>query len=197
MKRLGSQMPPRLKDQYTGEVANNLQREFAITNPMALPRLEKIVISVGLGKQIEGTKLNAKAKEQVLSDLALICGQRAIMLKAKKSVSNFKVRAGYEAGAMVTLRGDRMWEFFDRLVTLAIPRVRDFRGLSVKSFDGRGNYSFGISEQGVFPEVDMAHAQFIHGMHVTIVFRNSNDAKSRMALTELGMPFVRTDEERN
>ena len=119
------------------------------------------------------------------------------MRRAKKSVSNFKLRAGYEVGAMVTLRGDRMWEFLDRLITLAIPRIKDFRGLSERSFDGRGNYSFGLQEQGVFPEVDMAHAQFIHGMNVTLVFRNSNDDKTRLVLRELGVPFSKPDTSRN
>src|SRR5690606_38755253 len=112
------------------------------------------------------------------------------------SVSNFKLRAGYEVGSMVTLRGDRMWEFVDRLVSLAIPRIKDFRGLPIKSFDGRGNYSFGIVEQGIFPEVDMANAEFTHGMNITFVFRNSNDDISRLALKELGVPFVKPEERR-
>ena len=135
-----------------------------MTNPMALPTLDKIVITVGMGNQLDGTKLNPKAREQVIQDLSLITGQRPIMKKAKKAVSNFKLRVGYEVGAMVTVRGDRMWEFFDRLVTLAIPRIKDFRGLKDTSFDGRGNYSFGITEQGIFPEIDMAHAQ-LHPRH--------------------------------
>ena len=132
-------MAPRLKEKYYTEVAEKVKQSFGVKNPMALPRLEKILISVGLGNQLEGTKLNAKAKDQVLKDLTVISCQKAIMTKAKKSVSNFKVRAGYESGAMVTLRGDRMWEFFDRLLSLAIPRIKDFRGLNDKSFDGRGN----------------------------------------------------------
>ncbi len=186
-------MTPRLKEQYRGPVAETLQKQFGIENRLALPRLEKIVLSVGLGRQIEGTKINAKAKEQVIQDLAVISGQKPVMVRAKKSVSNFKVRKGYETGAMVTLRGDRMWEFLDRLVTLAIPRIKDFRGLSDRSFDGRGNYSFGVQEQGIFPEVDMANADFTHGMHITLVFVNSDDEKSRVALRELGMPFVRPE----
>lgn len=188
-------MPPRMREKFNGEVAPKVKERFGVKNPMALPKLEKIVLSVGLGKQLEGTKLNPKAKEQTLKDLAVITGQKPVVLKAKKSVSNFKVREGYEIGAMVTLRGDRMWEFFDRLVSLAIPRIKDFRGLSTKSFDGRGNYSFGVAEQGIFPEVDMANAQFTHGMHVTMVFKNSSDEVTRMVLTEMGMPFVKPEDQ--
>lgn len=188
-------MPPRMKEKFQGPVAEKVKTQFGVKNPMALPRLDKIVLSVGLGKQLEGTKLNPKAKEQTVKDLAVITGQKPVMLKAKKSVSNFKVRAGYETGAMVTLRGDRMWEFFDRLVSLAVPRIKDFRGLPVKSFDGRGNYSFGVQEQGIFPEVDMANAQFTHGMHITLVFKNSTDQVTRMVLTEMGVPFVKPEDQ--
>jgi large subunit ribosomal protein L5 len=190
-------MKIRLKEQYVGPVSEKIMAQFAVKNRLALPRLEKIMLSVGMGKQLEGTKLNPKAREQVIKDLAIVTGQQPIMKKAKKSVSNFKLRAGYEIGAMVTLRGDRMWEFLDRLINLSIPRIKDFRGLNEKSFDGRGSYSFGIQEQGIFPEVDMANAQFIHGMNITVVFRNSNDEMSRMALTELGMPFTRPENENN
>lgn len=182
---------PRLKEKYKTQVASAIRERFNITNPMALPRLEKIVLTVGMGKQLEGTKLNLKAKEQVLKDLAVITGQKPVVCKARKSVANFKVREGYEIGAMVTLRGDRMWEFADRLISLAIPRIKDFRGLSFKSFDGRGNYSFGITEQGIFPEVDMTSAEFTHGMHLTFVFKNSTDEISRAALAELGLPFIK------
>jgi len=187
-------MAPRLKEKFVGPVAQQLQEQFKISNRMALPTLDKIVLVVGLGKQLEGTKLNPKAKEQVLKDLAIIACQKAVITRAKKSVSNFKVRAGYESGAMVTLRGNRMWEFFDRLVSLAIPRIKDFRGLNPKSFDGRGNYSFGVTEQGVFPEVDMANADYVHGMHVTFVFKNSDNDKSHFLMTELGMPFFQPDQ---
>ena len=190
-------MTPRMKQKFEGEVADKVKAEFGIKNRLALPRLDKIVVSVGMGKQLEGTKLEPKAREQVIQDLALITGQRPVMKRAKKSVSNFKLRAGYEVGAMVTLRGERMWEFLDRLITLAIPRIKDFRGLSDHSFDGRGNYSFGLQEQGVFPEVDMANAQFTHGMNVTLVFNNSNDDKSRLVLRELGVPFHKPDASRN
>ncbi len=187
-------MVPRLKEKYAGEVAPRVAKEFGVKNPMALPRLEKILLVVGLGKQLEGTKLNPKAKEQVLSDLNIIACQKPVMTIAKKSVSNFKVRAGYESGVMVTLRGNHMWEFFDRLLSLAIPRIKDFRGLNPKSFDGRGNYSFGVTEQGIFPEVDMAHAGYIHGMHLTFVFKNSDNDKSRFVMKELGMPFSQPDQ---
>ncbi len=189
-------MTPRMKEQFNGPVADQIKADFGVTNPMALPRLDRVVLMVGMGKQLEGTKLNAKAKEQVLSDLTVITGQKPVMTKAKKSVSNFKVRAGYENGVMVTLRGNRMWEFFDRLVSLSIPRIKDFRGLPSTNFDGRGNYSFGVTEQGIFPEVDMANAQFTHGMNITLVFKNSTDDISRAALAGLGMPFVREPEKK-
>ena len=184
---------PRLREQYRNEVADKLMDSFSIKNRMAVPKLEKVVVSVGLGKQLTGTKIDPKAREQVIEDLGLISGQKPVMTRAKKSVSNFKVCAGYESGCMVTLRGDRMWEFMDRLITLAIPQIKDFRGLNDKSFDGRGNYSFGVQEQGIFPEINMAEAQFAHGMHITMVFKNSNDDMSREALRLLGVPFVKKD----
>ena len=187
-------MTPRLKEKFESEVTESVRQQYSIKNRMALPRLEKIVLTVGLGKQIEGTKINAKAKEQVLSDLTIISSQKPVMTKAKKSVSNFKVRAGYENGVMVTLRGARMWEFFDRLISIAVPRIKDFRGLNPNSFDGRGNYSFGVTEQAIFPEIDMANAQFTHGMNFTFVFRNSDNDRSRTVLAELGMPFQRPED---
>jgi large subunit ribosomal protein L5 len=186
--------PPRMRDRYRTQVLAKLKEEFGITNPMALPRLDKIMVTVGIGKQLEGTKLNPKAKDQVLKDLTVITGQKPVMTLAKKSVANFKLREGFEIGAMVTLRGARMWEFFDRLVSLAIPRIKDFRGLSPKSFDGRGNYSFGVQEQGLFPEVNMAEAEFTHGMNITFVFSNSDDNKSRAALREMGIPFAKPED---
>jgi large subunit ribosomal protein L5 len=183
-------MEPRLKQRYRQTIVPKLQKEHGIDNVMAVPRLEKIVLNVGMGQQLEGSKLNPKAKEQVMQDLALITGQKPVIKHAKRSVSNFKLREGFELGAMVTLRGDRMWEFLDRLLNLAIPRIKDFRGLNDKSFDGRGNYSFGIGEQGVFPEVDMTNAQYTHGMHINVVFRGSNDQLSYAILRELGTPFA-------
>ncbi len=186
-------MTPRMKTKFATTVAETLKSQTSNGNLMAMPKLDKIVVHVGMGKLIEGTKLNAKAKEQVQKDLALITGQKPIMTIAKKSVANFKVREGYENGAMVTLRSDRMWEFFDRLVSLAIPRIKDFRGFSDRSFDGRGNYSFGLTEQGIFPEVDMANAQHTFGMHITLVFVNSSNDLTKIAMTELGFPFVKRE----
>jgi len=188
---------PRLKLKYREEVAKAIGEKFGIQNAMALPRMEKVVISVGLGKQLDGTKLNATAKEQVLTDLTVIAGQKPIVTRAKKSVSNFKVREGYEIGAMVTLRGAQMWEFLDRLINLAIPRIKDFRGMPDKSFDKGGNYSFGINEQAIFPEVNMAEAKFLHGMNFNVVIKNSNPEISRFLLAEMGVPFVKPDETRN
>jgi large subunit ribosomal protein L5 len=182
-------MAARLKEKFTGPVAESVKSEFGIANPMALPRLVKIIVTVGVGKELEGTKLNPTVREQVNADLAIITGQRPIMKRAKKSVANFKIRQGYEVGAMVTLRGTRMWEFLDRLIALAIPRIKDFRGLNPNSFDGRGNYCFGVDEQGIFPEVNMAEAKFTHGMNVNLVFSNSTDDMSRFVLRQIGMPF--------
>jgi len=186
-------MKPRIKEKFLSEVAPKLKEQFQIRNPMALPSLEKIVLTVGLGHQIEGTKLNAVAKEQVLADLTIITGQKPVVTKAKKSVSNFKVRRGYENGAMVTLRGDRMWEFFDRLINMAIPRIKDFRGLGISSFDRNGNYSFGVTEQAIFPEVNMSEAKYTHGMNITFVIRRSDPEKSRQMLQELGVPLAQPE----
>jgi large subunit ribosomal protein L5 len=188
--------PPRLRERYKAEVAPKLKEQFGINNPMAMPQLEKIIVNVGMGKQLEGTKLNAVAKEQVVSDLAVITGQKPLVKRAKKSVANFKLRAGYEIGAMVTLRGSRMWEFFDRLVSVAIPRIKDFRGIKASSFDHAGNYSLGVTEQGIFPEVNMAEAKFTHGMNITFVFRNSSVEISKALLKEMGMPFVQPGDKR-
>ena len=183
-------MTPRLKQRFNDEILPKVRQDHGINNPMALPRLEKIILNVGLGQQLEGSKINPRAKEQVVQDLSLITGQRPVMKKAKRSVSNFRLREGFEIGAMVTLRRERMWEFLDRLINVAIPRIKDFRGLSPKSFDGRGNYSFGVQEQGIFPEVDMTNANFTFGMHITLVFSDSSDELSRQVLRELGMPFA-------
>jgi len=183
-----------MKTKYADEVTPKFKESFKVTNPMALPRLDKIVVQVGMGKSLEGTKLNAKHKDQVLKDLTIITGQKPVITIAKKSVANFKVRAGYENGARVTLRGDRMWEFLDRLINLAIPRIKDFRGVNPKSFDGRGNYAMGVTEQGIFPEVDMAAVDFIHGMNINIVFTNSDNDKSLFVLKEMGMPFQKPED---
>ena len=192
----GIKIVPRLKIKYNSTVSEKVKTNFKITNPMAVPKVNKVILNVGLGKSLEGSKLNLKAKEQVIHDLTVISGQKPIMLKAKKSVSNFKLREGYEVGCMVTLRGTRMWEFLDRLLNVAIPRIKDFRGLKANSFDGQGNYTFGINEQGIFPEVNMAEAQFTHGMHISIIFHNSDAEKSRFILAELGLPFVKPEERR-
>lgn len=190
-------MIPRMKQQYQTDVLPKVAEQFGIKNVMAMPKLEKIVLSVGMGKELDGTKLKPAVRTQVIDDLAIITGQRPVMRVARKAVSNFKVREGYEIGAMVTLRGARMWEFLDRLITLAIPRIKDFRGLKDTSFDGRGNYSFGVTEQGIFPEVDMTNAQFNHGMHITLVFKNSTDEITKLAMTELGVPFVKPEDKKN
>ncbi|MDH3582786.1 MAG: 50S ribosomal protein L5 [Phycisphaerae bacterium] len=187
-------MNPRVKDKFIQEVCPKVEKEFGIGNRLALPKLEKIVLNVGMGKELEGSKLKPQIREQVLDDLAVVSGQRPIMIRAKKSVSNFKVREGWETHAKVTLRGRRMWEFFDRLVSLAIPRVKDFRGLSDRSFDRGGNYSFGVQEQAIFPEINMANASFLHGMNINFVFSRSDPQKSRFVLAELGVPFARPDQ---
>ena len=182
---------PRLKKRYETEIAPGLATELNLKNKMALPRVEKVVISMGLGKAIsEKPRLEAAVKE-----LSQIAGQKAVVCKAKKSVSNFKLREGMEIVAKVTLRGNRMWEFLDRLITLAIPRVKDFRGLNPKGFDGRGNYNMGITEQTVFSEVDSAAVVFHQGMNITIVTTASNNAEGHTLLKHLGMPF-RVEEEK-
>ena len=187
---------PRLKERFESEVVPKLGEIAGTKNRHALPKLDKIMISVGMGKQLDGTKVKASFKDQVLKDLALISGQKPILVKAKKSVSNFKVREGYETGAMVTLRGVRAWEFFDRLLSLAIPRIKDFRGLKDRSFDGRGNYSFGLTEQGLFPEVDMTNAAATFGMHITLVWKQSTDDLSKAAMRELGWPFIKREKKK-
>jgi large subunit ribosomal protein L5 len=182
---------PRLKARYEKEIAPALGAELKISNKMALPRIEKVVISMGLGKAIsERPRLEAAVKE-----LTQIAGQKAVVCKAKKSVSNFKLREGMEIGAKVTLRGNRMWEFLDRLITLAIPRVKDFRGLNPRGFDGRGNYNMGITEQTVFAEVDSAAVTFHQGMNITIVTTAQSNKDGFALLKQLGMPF-RTEEEK-
>lgn len=187
-------MPARMKEKFDQEVSPKVAEKFGVKNRMALPKLDKIVINCGMGRELEGTKIRPQARDQVLSDLAAITGQKAIMIAGRKSVANFKVREGYETHAMVTLRGTRMWEFFDRLIALAIPRVKDFRGLPDKSFDKAGNYSFGVTEQGIFPEINMADAVYSHGMNINFVFRNSNPEKTKFVLTEMGVPFRRPEQ---
>lgn len=185
---------PRLRDAYRGRVRQAVAEKFGIRNPMAMPRLSKITLNVNMGRHLDGAKIPPTIRTTVVETLTKVTGQRPIVLKAKKSVANFKVRAGVETAAMVTLRRDRMWHFLDRFINLATPRIKDFRGLPRHSFDRQGNYSCGLSEQGVFPEINMAEAQFTHGMHVNMVFENSTPDLSRFVLEELGMPFAKADE---
>jgi large subunit ribosomal protein L5 len=179
----------RMRSRYDTEVRPKIAEKFGVANPMAQPDLEKITINVNIGRHLDGTKVPANVKEAVLHTLTTISGQKPIMIAAKKSVSNFKVRAGYETSAMVTLRRDRMWHFMDRLINLTTPRIKDFRGLSDKAFDRQGNYSMGLTEQGVFPEINMAEQSFTHGMNINFSFSNSSPELSRFVLDELGMPF--------
>ncbi len=181
----------RLMERYKKEVAPALKQELGMSNPMAVPRLEKIIISMGLGKAVAEKQRMAAAQKE----LTAIAGQKPLVCPARKSVSNFKLREGYDIGLKVTLRGRRMFEFMDRLISVAIPRIRDFRGLDPKSFDGRGNFNMGISEQTVFPEVDVDKVQFQQGMNITFVTTASNDQHSRRLLAMLGMPFRKTEGE--
>ena len=183
---------PRLKKHYQESVLPKLKEQFGYTNDLAVPRLEKIVISMGLGKAVVAGE---KGKmEQAEKELALIAGQKPVRCKAKKSVAGFKVREGQETHLKVTLRGNQMWEFFDRLVNLALPRVKDFRGLPEKAFDRQGNYNFGLSEQSVFPEIDSANLQFQQGMYVTIVGSSQNPEEGRALLEGFSFPFRKPEE---
>ena len=175
-----------LKQLYTTEVIPALKSEFGYTNAMQVPRLEKIVVNIGLGEALT----NAKAVDAAVGDLALITGQRAIVTKAKKSIATFKVREGNPIGAKVTLRGERMWDFLERLTRVALPRIRDFRGVSGKSFGGRGNYTLGMKEQLSFPEVEFDKIDRLRGLEVTIVTTAKSDEESKKLLSMLGMPFA-------
>ena len=188
--------PPRLRAQYDQQVRGKVSEKFGVSNPMAQPKLEKITINVNVGRHLDGTKVPANIKSTVVDTLRTISGQHPVVVKAKKSVSNFKVREGYDSSVMVTLRRERMWDFLDRLVNLATPRVKDFRGLSRKGFERQGNYSMGLTEQGVFPEINMAEVNFTHGMNINFTFRNSTPAMSEFVLEELGMPFVKPVEKK-
>ena len=176
----------RLKDKYRAEVAPALKQHFQYKNVMEIPRLEKIVINMGLGD----CKDNAKALEVAVAELATISGQKPLVTKAKKSIANFKLRAGMNVGAKVTLRGDRMYEFTDKLVSIVLPRVRDFRGVSTKAFDGRGNYSLGVREQLIFPEIEYDKVEKIRGMEMIFVTTAQTDEECKELLRLLGMPFV-------
>jgi len=175
----------RLKDLYKSKIVPELTREFGYKNSMAVPRMKKIVISMGIGRATQDKKFLESAKK----DLTMITGQMPAVCKAKKSVSNFKVREGMETSLKVTVRGVRMYEFMDRLINLAIPRVRDFRGLSPNSFDGRGNYSMGLAEQSVFPEINPAQMEFQQGMNITFVTSARTDEEAKKMLSLFGMPF--------
>jgi len=175
----------RLKDRYRDDIAPALQQELGVRNAIAVPRLSKVVVSMGIGRAVQ----EKRRLEAAGSELALITGQKPLICKARKSVSNFKLREGNPIGLKVTLRRERMYEFLDRLINLAIPRVRDFRGLNPTGFDGRGNYSMGLAEQTVFPEVDPDKVEFQQGMHVTVVTTARNDSDALRLLTLLGFPF--------
>ena len=179
----------RLKDLYSSKIVPELIKEFDYKNPMAVPRMKMVVVSMGIGRASQDKKYLESAKK----DLTMIAGQMPLVCKAKKSVSNFKVREGMETGLKVTLRGIRMYEFMDRLISLAIPRVRDFRGLKENSFDGRGNYSMGLAEQSVFPEINAAKVEFQQGMNITIVTTAKTDEEARKMLQLFGMPFRRPE----
>ena len=178
-------MTPRFKEKYDKEVAAQLKEDLGLTNIMEVPRLEKIVVNMGVGDAAQDAKLIDAAVE----DLRTITGQQPRINRARKSVANFKIREGMPIGASVTLRGDRMWEFFDRLVTLAIPRIRDFRGLRPRGFDGRGNFSFGVTEQLIFPEIDYDKVVKVRGMDITLVTTAANDEQGRALLDAFGFPF--------
>ncbi len=176
---------PRLKTRYQEEIVSKLQKEFDITNVMAVPKIEKISLNIGLGE----ASRNFKLLEAAQVELSAIAGQHATITRAKKSIAAFKLREGTPIGCRVTLRGGRMWDFLDRLISAALPRVRDFRGVSSKSFDGRGNYTLGVREHVIFPEVDSNKIEGAKGLNITIVTSGSNDERSLYMLRELGMPF--------
>ncbi|MDR3765698.1 MAG: 50S ribosomal protein L5 [Butyricicoccus sp.] len=179
---------PRLKDKYEAEARPALMKKFEYKSPMQIPKLDKIVVNVGCGKEANG---NAKVIEAVVRDLTAITGQKPVVTLAKKSVANFKLREGMPVGVKVTLRSDRMWEFLDRLFNVALPRVRDFRGISANSFDGRGNYAFGLKEQLIFPEIEYDQIDKIRGMDIIICTTAETDEEARELLTIMGAPFAK------
>jgi large subunit ribosomal protein L5 len=175
----------RLKEKYKNEIAPALAKDFGIKNPMAIPRIEKIVVNMGIGEAIG----NAKILDTAVEELRAVTGQKPVITKAKKSIASFKLRQGMNIGTMVTLRGERMYEFLDRLISVALPRMRDFRGISAKAFDGRGNYTLGVREQLIFPEIDFNKVDKTRGMNISIVTTAKNDEQSRALLKAMGMPF--------
>ena len=181
-------MAPRLKERYRDEIKPALIREFAYPNVMQVPRLEKVVVNIGLGEAIQ----NAKALDAASQDLATITGQKAVITRAKRSIANFKIREGNPIGLMATIRGDHMWEFLDRMINATLPRIRDFRGVSSKAFDGRGNFSLGIREQLIFPEIEYDKVDRVRGLQVNIITTARNDEEGKRLLELLGMPFSRS-----
>jgi large subunit ribosomal protein L5 len=178
-------MAARLRERYNKEIKQALQKELKLENPMAVPKLDKIVVNMGLGEATQNNKL----LDPLVNDLAQIAGQKPVTTKAKKSIAAFKVREGMSIGAMVTLRHDKAYEFLDRLISIALPRVRDFRGVSTKSFDGRGNYTLGLRDQLIFPEIDYSKVEKLKGMNITIVTTAEDDNSARALLKAFGMPF--------
>jgi len=185
-------MATRLKDKYVKEIKPALLKELGLKNTMAVPRLEKIVLNMGLGEATQ----NVKVMDPLMADLGLITGQKPVVTRAKKSIAAFKVREGMPIGAMVTLRGEKMYEFLDRLISTALPRVRDFKGVSTKSFDGRGNYTLGIRDQLIFPEIDYDSINQVRGLDVAITTTAVTDEQARALLTGLGLPFAAAGSER-
>lgn len=181
-------MPARLKDKYKSQVMPALTKQFSYTNPMAVPRLEKIVLNMGVGREAQ---TNPKVFDQAAMELATVSGQKPVITKAKKSIAAFKLRTGMPIGVAVTLRGERMYEFLDRFINAVLPRVRDFRGVSPRAFDGRGNYTIGIKDQLIFPEIDFNKVDKTRGMNISIVTTALTDEEGRALLREFGMPFTK------
>ncbi len=181
-------MAPRLKERYRQEIAPTLMREFGYRNVMQVPRVQKVVINIGMGEAVQ----NAKSLDSAAEDIATITGQKPVITRAKKSIANFKIRKGNPIGLMVTLRGDRMWEFLDRMVNAALPRIRDFRGVPAEAFDGRGNFSLGIREQLIFPEIEYDKVDRVRGMQVNISTTAESDEEGKRLLELLGMPFTKS-----
>jgi large subunit ribosomal protein L5 len=185
---------PRLQKAYEEQIAPAVMQQFGLKNVHQLPRLAKIVVNSGVGRFLENQKLKPEVRDTVFETLTQITGQRPVVTLAKKSVSNFKVREGAPSGMMVTLRRERMWHFLDRLINLATPRIKDFRGLPRNSFDKGGNYSMGLAEQAVWPEINTAKITFTHGMNITLVFERSSPELSQFVLEQLGLPFVKLEQ---
>lgn len=192
---VATRQPTRLEKTYREEVVAKVKEKFGLKNPHQVPRITKVVVNSGVGRFLENQKLKPEIRDTVMDTLTTITGQKPVMVSAKISVANFKVREGAPSGFMVTLRRDRMWNFLDRLMNLATPRIKDFQGLKTTAFDKQGNYSLGLVEQAVWPEIDTSRISFTHGMNINIVFENSNPEMSRFVLQELGMPFKRENKD--